>query len=234
MPIRYYLQPNPVTPDPNDQTARVEVLAKLTVADLAAELVNRGVATSRAQAAAVINGYESLVAEKIADGYGVNTPLFNAKAAIHGVFTNPTDTYDPSRHTVRGNLTGGTLIAEKLVSATFEKIVRGEPAPLLVSFINKNTGGINATITPGGIAQIVGEELKFDPAKAADGIYFVPTTGSAVKVPTANLATRTEGELMFLTPALTAGSYHVEVRRTYGTAAPVVRTGELSAVLTVA
>ncbi len=70
MPIRYYLQPNPVTPDPNDQTARVEVLAKLTVTDLAAELVNRGVATSRAQAAAVINGYETLGAAKIADGYG--------------------------------------------------------------------------------------------------------------------------------------------------------------------
>ena len=234
MPIRYYLQPNPVTPDPNDQSARVEVLAKLTVEDLAGELVNRGVATSRAQATAVITGYENLVAEKIADGFGINTPLINAKAAIQGVFTDVTDTYDPSRHVLKANFNAGTVVGEKLANATLQKFLHAEPAPVLTAFINKNTGGINATATPGGIAQIVGEELKFDPAKTADGIYFVPATGSAVKVPTANIATRTEGELMFLTPALAAGTWHVEVRRTYGTATPVVRTGELGSTLTVA
>jgi len=57
-------------------------------------------------------------------------------------------------------------------------------------------------------------------------------TGSAVKVTV--ISTRTEGELIFLCPTLAAGTWHVEVRRTYGTATPVVRTGELSAALTVA
>ena len=63
----------------------------------------------------------------------------------------------------------------------------------------------------------------------------MPATGSAVKVPTANIATRTEGELLFTIPTLTAGTYHVEVRRIYGTGAHAsLRTGQLGSTLTVA
>ena len=56
-----------------------------------------------------------------------------------------------------------------------------------------------------------------------------------MKVPTTSLATRTEGELLFTVPALTASSYHIEVRRTYGSGANTqVRVGQLGAAITVA
>ena len=235
MSIRYYLQPNPVTPDPNDQSARVVTSDNLTIADLAAELVKRGTCTSKAQGSAVISDLFELIAEEVADGYAVNTPLFTARPGINGVFTDPTDTFDPARHTIVGNLQSGPLLREKLAAASPQKITKAEPAPVITAFINKTTGGVNATATPGGIGQIPGEQLKFDPAKTADGIYFVPATGSVVKVPTASIATRTEGELMFLTPTLAAGTWHVEVRRTYGTGANAqVRVGQLGAAITVA
>lgn len=63
-----------------------------------------------------------------------------------------------------------------------------------------------------GLGQFPGEQLKFNPAKPAGGRCFIPGTGSAVKVPNANLATRTEGELLFTVPVLAAGTYHLEVR----------------------
>ena len=232
MSLEYYLQPNPVTPDPNDQSARVATRGNLTEADLAAELVKRGSVTSKVQALSIINGLHELIAEKVADGYAINTALCTIRAGINGVFTDPTDTFDPARHALRSNLSSGPALDAALASATVTKISKAERAPRLTAFLNKNTGGVNATLTPGGIGQIVGEELKFDPAKAADGIYFVPATGSAVKV--ATLSTRTEGELLFLTPALTTGTYRLEVRRTYGTATPVLRTGQLSTPLSVA
>lgn len=233
MSIKYYLQPNLVTPDPNDQSAHVETSANLTDDDLAAELVARGTATSKAQAAAVIAGYQQLIAEKVADGNAINTPLCTVRPGINGVFTDPTDTFDPARHTIRANLKAGPLLTAALTGATVEKIVKSDPVPVLVSFINKNTGGVNATITPGGIGQIVGEQLKFKTTDATAGIYFTPATGSAVKV--ASIATRTEGELMFICPALAAGTWHVEVRRVYGTGAnATLRTGQLGHALTVA
>ncbi len=134
-----------------------------------------------------------------------------------------------------GNLQSGPLLREKLASSSPQKMTNAAPAPVITAFINKTTGGVNAPATPGGIAQLTGEQLKFDPAKAADGIYFVPATGSAVKVPTANLATRTEGELLFTVPTLAAGTWHIEVRRTYGSGANAqVRVGQLGTALTVA
>ena len=235
MSLQYYLVPNTVTTDPNDQTARVETIANLTDSDLAHELVTRGVCTSKAQAAAVISGYQEVIAQKLADGFAINTPLVSLRVGIEGVFTNPDDSFDSSRHTLRGNFKGGPLLADALANASTQKILKGDPAPLVVSFTNKSTGAVNGAVTPAGIGQINGDQLKFDPAAATAGIYFVPATGTAVKVPTANIATRTEGSLLFTIPALTAGTYHLEVRRVYGTAArATLRTGSLSATLTVA
>lgn len=56
-----------------------------------------------------------------------------------------------------------------------------------------------------------------------------------MKVATASIANRTEGILLFTIPALTAGTYTLQVRRTYGTGANLqVRTGQLGATLTIA
>lgn len=235
MSIQYYLVPNTVTADPNDQTARVESIGNLTDTDLAQELVNRGVVTSKAQAAAVISGYQDLIASKLAEGYAVNTPLVSYRVGIEGVFTSPDDTFDPARHTLHGNFKGGPVLKAALDNATTQKILKGDPAPLLVSFTNKLTGAVNGLVSPAGIGEISGDQLKFDPTPATAGIYFVPATGSAVKVPTANIANRTEGNLLFTIPALTAGTYNLEVRRVYGTGTrATLRTGQLGSNLTVA
>lgn len=235
MSLQYYLVSNTVTTDPNDQTARVESIGNLTDADLAQELVNRGVVTSKAQAAAVLAGYQEVIASKLAEGYAINTPLLSFRVGIEGVFTNPDDTFDPARHTLHGNFKGGPLLKDALDNATTQKILKGDPAPLLISFTNKLTGAINGAVSPAGIGEISGDQLKFDPTPSTAGIYFVPATGSAVKVPTANIATRTEGNLLFTIPALSAGTYHLEVRRVYGTSTrATLRTGQLGATLTVA
>lgn len=72
----------------------------------------------------------------------------------------------------------------------------------------------------------MGEELKFNPANAAEGIYFVAPDGTATKVDI--IASRTEGRLMFSVPGtLATGSYTLEVRKGYGSTNIVVRTGSL-------
>lgn len=234
MPIKYFLQPNPITPNPNDQSAHVMTGDNLTLDNIAQELANRGTATSKALALAILSGAQDIMAEKVADGYAINTPLLTLRPGITGVFTDPTDTFDPARHTKRCNLQMGRMLAEAMAAATTEKVLKAAPEPALNAFINKSTGAVNGIVTPGGIGEIVGEELKFDPAVATAGIYFVPTAaGAAVKVPTANIATRTEGSLLFLTPTLVAGTYRLEVRRAYG-AALTIRTGQLGVILTVA
>lgn len=72
----------------------------------------------------------------------------------------------------------------------------------------------------------MGEELKYNLANPAEGIFIVSSAGVATKVTI--IASRTEGKLMFNIPTpLAAGSYSLQVRRGYGNAG-TIRTGNLN------
>ena len=231
MPIEFYLQANPMTPDPNDQSARVVTPFSMNEQDIAQEMVNRGIYPNHATALAGIQGYQSIVAEKVADGFAINTALCTIRPGIQGVFTDVNDTFDPARHALRANFLNGPLLTERFLTASVQKNNQAAPAPVIVAFINGNTGAVNATITPGGIGMARGEQLKCGTAPG-EGIFFV-NLATAVATQATVVSRKTEGELTFLCPTLTAGTYRLEVRRVYGKNL-TLRTGQLADPLTVA
>lgn len=232
MPIKYYLQANPITPDPNDQSARVAANTSLDLEALIAKMLKRGSTITEADINAVLKVFFEVASDEVADGNNLNLPLVNIRPGISGIFTNATDSFDPSRHTKKASLSPGLLLTQKMEAATVEKITQPIPTPTLIEFTDVNTQTTNSKLTPGGIGQIIGEELKFNTANAVEGIFFVSVTnGTATKVTV--LASRTEGKLMFSIPAsLVADNYTLEVRRGYGAAA-TLRTGTLADLLQV-
>jgi hypothetical protein len=231
MPIKYYLQPNPVTPDPNDQSARVLPNASLTLEDIIAKMMQRGTTVTEADTRAVLNLFFDVVSDEVADGNFVNLPLANIRVGISGVFTSITNSFDPSRHSIRATLSTGLLLSEKMQKVRLEKRLQPLPSPVILEFLNINTNTTNSVLTPGGIGQIVGEELKFNPNNPQEGIFFVAADGTETKVQI--IASRTEGKLVFSIPTLPAGNYTLEVRRAY-TKENIIRKGVLSDTLTVA
>lgn len=232
MAIKYYLQPNPITPDPNDQSARVISNQVHDVESITREMLKRGSTITEADVSAVLKVFFDVVTDEVAKGNNVNLPLVNIKPGINGVFTNAVDSFDPSRHIKKANVSSGILLTQKLVAAKVEKVTQAIAAPALIQFTDVNTQNTNSILTPGGIAQVVGEELKFNPANAAEGIYFVASDGTATKVDI--IANRTEGKLVFSIPTtLITGSYILEVRKGYGKTTIVVRTGSLQDALQV-
>ena len=226
MSIKYYLQPNPITPDPNDQSARVISNQIHDVDSITREMLKRGSTITEADVRAVLKVFFDVVTDEVAEGNNVNLPLVNIKPGINGVFTNATDSFDPSRHIKKANVSSGILLTQKLNVAKVEKVTQATAAPALIQFTDVNTQNTNSILTPGGIAQVVGEELKYNPANAAEGIYFVAIDGTATKVDV--IASRTEGKLVFSIPGtLVTGSYTLEVRKGYGTTNIVVRSGSL-------
>jgi len=231
MAMKYYLQPNPITPDPNDQSARVMVSNVLNFEDIVQEARRRGTTLTETDLRAAGNLVFETIAYAVSQGNSVNTPLANFRGSITGVFSNATDSYDPSRHTVKAVISQGTMLSEQMASTTLEKVLQSQPSPTLVEYFDVNTQTANAKLTPGGIGQVVGEELKFDPANATEGVFVVSSTGTATKITV--LATRTEGKLVFSVPTgLASGNYTLEVRRGYGNAA-AIRTGVLNDALQV-
>lgn len=232
MAIKYYLQPNPVTPDPADQSARVAPNTTLDLNALVSKIIKRGTLVTETDAKAVLNVFFDVVSDEVADGNSVLLPIVNIRPSITGVFSSATDSFDHSRHVKKASLSAGVLLNQKVSSAAVEKITSSVPNPVLLEYADINSQTVNSKITPGGIGQIVGEELKFDPASATEGIFLISSNGTETKITI--LATRTEGKLMFSIPAgLAAGSYSLEVRKGYGNSG-TLRTGALADALQVA
>lgn len=226
MAIQYYLQPNPITPDPDDHSARVISKGIRNLDDIVQQALKRGSALTEPDLLGAGKLLFDVIADNVAEGYTVHTPVANIRPGMKGVFDSARDTFDSSRHLLRPTLSEGSLLKEKMRTATPEKVVQQPPAPALTAFRDINSGNFNAVVTPGGMGEITGEELKFDAANPDEGIYFIASDGSEFKVEV--LGQRTEGTLMFIIPAgLTAGEYTLEVRRAY-TSDNTIRKGQLN------
>lgn len=230
MPIQYYLQPNPITPDPNDRSARVATTETLNQEDIIKEMLQRGTLLTETDITAVLNLYNTVIADRIADGRSVTTPVVNLRPSIRGVFKDANDVFDSSRHTLRASATAGLQVIGALRDARVEKTTSGLPGPSIAVYEDINSGTQDAVLTPGGIGKIVGEELKFDASQSDEGIFFIGADGVDTRV--AVIASATEGQLMFMVPALAAGDYTLEVRRAY-TNSRSIRRGTLDHTLTV-
>ena len=97
-------------------------------------------------------------------------------------------------------------------------------------------GEVVSALIKGGVVQLVGSRLKFDAKDAAQGIFFVPETGEAVRA--AVIAENKPARLMAIIPAgLKAGTYYIEVRTKIlegNKSGKTLKTGRFNKALTVA
>ncbi len=232
MPINYVLLENNLTSDPNDYMAAVQATRTAEMDDIIARIIQQGSTVVKADIVSVLEDYYTAIENMVLEGMNVNTPLANFGASIKGVFNGPADGYDPSRHQIVATTSPGKRFRRAIRERA--QAVKGEalkPRPNPVEYTDVNSGTANSVLTPGGMGRLVGHRLKFDPADAAQGVFFIAEDGSATRV--AVVGRNKPGELMFVIPALAAGEYTLEVRaKVYG--GEDVRAGALDATLTVA
>lgn len=116
--------------------------------------------------------------------------------------------------------------------ATVQKEITVPIAPVPTQLRDIGSSTTNDQLTKNNIGELSGARLKFDPDKTDEGIFFVPAgAGSVVKVTT--VQQNKPAKLVFLIPdSLAAGQYLLQVRaRAKGSTK--LRSGELSALLTV-
>ncbi len=230
--ITYVLVENHLTDDPDDYMAMVKPSGTVTEEDVIDRMVQQGSTVTRADIVSVLENQYVAIEYLVLDGKHVNTPLANFGVSIKGVFDSYEDTFDPARHQLRAIVSAGKRYRRTVPDKG--RATKGEArlsVPNLEAYTDLNTGARNGTLTPGGMGQVTGYRLKFNPADASQGIFFVASDGSAIKVEV--LGHNLPRELMFLIPAgLAVGDYTLEVRATVP-GSPYVRTGGLAATLTV-
>ena len=221
--LKYSLRENLLTPAPDDYMAQAQDVRSYTLDEIIDLMMEKGTTLTRADVAATLQVYGEVVSAIIKDGSAVNTPLMNTSMSISGVFDGANDSFDKKRHTVNLNITAGTLLRDAVTKVKCEKTEGVSTDPYITEVTDIVTGTVNTSLTKGGVVQLVGSRLKFDAKDTAQGIFFVPETGEAVRA--AVIAENKPARLMAIIPAdLAAGTYYIEVRTKYANATKQLKT----------
>ena len=209
--LKYSLRENLLTPAPDDYMAQVTDVRSYTLDEIIDLMMDRGSTLTRADVTATLQIYGEVCSSIIADGSAVNTPLMNSSMSIAGVFEGAGDSFDRKRHTINLNLSAGTLLREAVTKVKTEKTESANTAPYITEVVDIVSGKVNESLTKGGVVQLTGSRLKFDAKDDAQGIFFVPESGTPVRA--AVIAENKPARVMAIIPAdLPAGTYFIEVR----------------------
>ncbi|MEL3912625.1 DNA-binding domain-containing protein [Treponema pedis] len=233
--LKYCLRENLLTAEPNDYMAQTADVRSFTLEQIIDLMMQKGTTLTRADVAATLQVYGEVVSALIADGAAINTPLINTSSSISGVFNGAADSFDKKRHTIKLNITAGTLLSATVPKIKCEKIEAADTAPYITEVTDIVSGKMNDVLTKGGVVQLIGARLKFDAKDSAQGLFFIKEAGAEVRASV--IAENKPARIMAIIPAdLAAGSYYVEVRTKLvnsSKASKTVKTGRFSKPLTV-
>jgi len=218
MAIKYALHENYLNGTPKTYIGRVESNGTIDFDGLADTIVSQGSTVTRADIIAVFENMKIAVESLLIKGFRVNFEgLVELHTSVKGVFNSLEEGYDSSRHNVSVKARASARIKDAILrNAKMIKLESSKPSPSLIMFRDIASGEQNAAATPGNIGAISGHRLKFNADEQAEGIFLTPVTGGdEIKVDV--IQRNKPKELVFLVPpALPSGSYHLDVRVTYG------------------
>ena len=214
--IKAKLYDNTLTEDPYDFMARVVSEKSLSVGDICQSAVQRGGAD--VSAAAMNHAVELWLKEmayRLCDGFSVNAGYFTAQPGIKGAFNSSGEKFDPARHTIMFYFKQGSLLRRELGSVEVDITGLADPAPVITLVTDMKTGSTNSLLTPERNLQIKGGKLKIE-GGGESGVYFVNLeSAERIKVEDSDIVSNKPSELIIVIPALSSGSYKLEVMTRY-------------------
>lgn len=228
MGINFSLYKNNLSSEANQYRAVVQASGTMDYEQIVDLVVKQNSTVTRADVLAVLDNFFTVIEDALLLGFNVNTPGINGRVSIKGGFEGQNDGFVAGRNRVEASFTPGLRMRRAMQQAQVQKQEGSERLPRPLDYTDLNSGELNSQVTPGGMGQLTGYRLKFDPVDTAQGIFFV--NGSATRVSV--VGKNGPSELMFMVPpGLAPGDYNLEVRSSMGNG--TVRTGVLAYALTI-
>jgi len=210
MAVHYTLHENHLLSDPGQRVARVRRHDPLGLEALADQIIQRGSTVSRADILSVLEDYHAAIENLLRLGMSINTPTANFRVGIQGIFEGDEDGFDPNRHRAMARVSAGRRLRRGLEHC---EVVKDEvpilmPKPLTYADIVSGTK--NQVLTPGEGALLTGYRLRFEQGDPEQGIFLIAEDGTETLVE--RLIKVMPSEVSLIAPALSAGTYALEVR----------------------
>ena len=210
MAVRYQIVGN--TLKPGTFVARVVQGRRVGLDAMIANIVRR-----TSLSTADVNGAVAMLIEEVRDALAngdtaVIDGLATFSLSLSGSFATPDTTI--SRDSAQPNMSvqgDGRLQAAIAAAASYERMVFDVKAPIVSSFYNVATISFDG-YTPGSIVRLMGDNLKFDPAKVDEGVFL---RGEADETRLTIYSTVGPRQVDGLIPATVSGAQQVIVRARY-------------------
>jgi hypothetical protein len=214
--LEYSLHENLLTEErTDDYSAQTHSKTSYNKDALIELMLQRGTLTTKTDVLAVLNNLEETVAYVIRQGGTVNLPLFGTGFSISGVFEGATDVFDPLRHHLHVNIRKGTLLRAAEEDVKLMKVNVASPQPQILEVKDSVSGSVDDRLTPGGVLEITGVNIRISGKNPACGLFFVSDDmPETLKVET--LVTNNPSSLVAIIPFLAPGGrYRVKVVTQY-------------------
>jgi hypothetical protein len=195
-------------------------------------MISEGTGLTKPQALAYFEKLSQSILYFIELGFCVSTPLFKVRPTINGKFANKEDLYDPNRHQLNFRITPGLRFRSVKTDVKIEKSENSSQSPAPTAFIDVNTDGRNETVSPGSMAMLKGNRLRFDKEDANQGIFFASLDNPDTVVRSAQYAEINPSKVLFLIPALEPGEYKILIKKNSDNGKTLL-SGELGTTVTV-
>ena len=207
--LKYSLTRNLLKDPAGNYTAKAQFSGSYDKEAIITDMLRRGSLLTRTDILAVLNGFEESIANIIHDGGTVNTPLFNTSFSISGVFEGAVDNFDLKRHKVNVKFIKGILIRNAEAKVIPEKTSAIAPQLQILEVKDSVSGKVNERLTPGGVLQVWGNNIKIAGEHPDCGVYFVHESGDTLK--TQVIAQNKPKSFIVLIPMLSVGIYTLKV-----------------------
>ncbi|MDR2807504.1 MAG: DUF4469 domain-containing protein, partial [Spirochaetaceae bacterium] len=154
--------------------------------------------------------------EKLCDGFAVNTGYFSIHPHVGGTFDKVTEGHNAQKHPVSFRFRARTPLRALAEHITVEVERLADVQGYIDEFVDVSTEAINETLTPNGLFSISGHKIKEVGDDPEAGVYFVSAIDPTQKVKVSgNLVENTASKLIGVIPALSAGTWKVEIKTQY-------------------
>lgn len=209
--LRAWLKPNHLTADTSDYTAVPDTLGGVGMEQIIADMQFQGVELQKETIIDIVNRFNRLAAQRVTEGYTVNTGLVNMRPMIKGVFHGTA--VDPEKHRVYISITQG-IDLRKAVSGT-QIAIQGVMSDIIAihSVTDAFTGKRDGSLTKGRNAEIRGAFIKVVGDGVGVGVAFTKTdTGTRTLLDAHDIVINEPSRVLIMVPAsLAAGTYDLSL-----------------------
>jgi hypothetical protein len=208
--ISLLLYPNNISKKKNDYYAQVKYIGIITNNDIADLMIAEGSEYHKESIVNILNRCDRIKMEKLAQGYKINTDLFQSHLSVKGHFNASSKTVDLYEHQVKLKFSATKRMQELLAKSKLRILGLANTKPIIGRVIDLTTQSENKLITPGQVLQIEGKRLKITGDDSSVGVY-LRDQKSNKRIKCKQVIGNKPQKLLILLPNLQAGEYSLEV-----------------------